>query len=329
MSRWRYGKRILSRCHHTDGGFQPLLSFLALGAQEVAQLQHGRRDLRAVHADHVERRRLSHHVRQQHLQAPGADVGADVQPRLVGDADAGHRPAPHHVRVVGAAVAADVHHVRRRVLVAVKTPAVVDDVVQHEAQTVVLREVVQRVQLAVLFDVVRRGHQHAAVVRRQRQRDQAGVLLPAVTDGDVDRLPVHVRHAVADAQLEHHLRIARLELVQPAHHQVAAQVGGHGDFQRAAQRFLALNQSVVPLLQQAQRFARVAQIVFALLRQPQRTRGARKQAQIQLALQALDGGAGQRRRDFQLAGGGRQAAAVGGADKHVQIIKAQQFSSFL
>ena len=203
-----------------------------------------------------------------------------------------------------------------------EAPAVVHFLAQHEAQAVMAGQVVGGGGGAALLQIGGRGAEHAAVRVRQRQGHQAGILRPAIAKCRVHRLAVDIGRAVGQVQAQIHACVLALELVQPGHEHVAAQVGGGGQLQRAAQSGLAASQLVAHLAQAGQRGAAVLQKQLALLREPQAARGAHEQGHAQLCLQPLERCAGRSRRQVQGTRRGREAAAVCGAHEDIQVLQA-------
>lgn len=165
-------------------------------------------------------------------QAAGGDVFAEVQRRFVGDAAAGDGPAADGVAVVADSVAADLD--ASFPAVALEAPEVVQFVGDPETEAVVPNEGFGRFGNAVFFQIGGGGAEQASVVCAQGQGDQAGVVLHAVADCQIDRLAINVGGTVAELQAETDVGPAYLEIVQPAEDVIAAEVGGQRDLQVVA-----------------------------------------------------------------------------------------------
>ena len=158
-----------------------------------------------------------------------------------------------------------------------------------------------RLRRAVTRQIGRRRAHHAAVGFGQGQRNQAGVGGRAVAHREVHRLAEQIGQPVADAHLEADAGMAALEFIQPGQQHVAPQVRGHRDRQRAADGGLVARQRVAAGVQRCDGRAGVLQVALAVRRQPQAARGADEQPGLQRQLQPFQGGAGDRRRQVQLA----------------------------
>ncbi len=95
--------------------------------------------------------------------------------------------------------------------------------------------------------------------------------------------------------------------------------------QHAADSGAPALQGLTPFLQGEQRGAGVAEEALALGGQPQAAGGAGQQACLQLGFEALEGGAGHRRRALQPPRGGGKAAGFGGAHEDLEIVQTQHF----
>ena len=113
---------------------------------------------------------------------------------------------------------------------------------QHIQQAIVLGQLLQVPGFTVLREVAGRGAQHTHILRRHRQRDQAGVFGFAVAQGDVHRLAKQVGNAVAQQQAHGQLRVLTLEFIQPRQQMVAAEVRRRRQLQHAADMILAAGQ---------------------------------------------------------------------------------------
>lgn len=158
-----------------------------------------------------------------------------------------------------------------------------------------------------------------------RQRHQTGVFRFAVADGDVHRLAEQVGDAVAEVQTNAQARMLALEIVEPGQQHIAAEIRRGGKLQHAGDVLAATGQLPLPLGEALQGASRMGQELLAFRGQAQAAGGAHEQAGVELLLQALERGAGHGGRDVALAGSGREAAVVGGADKQGEIVEAQHF----
>ena len=106
---------------------------------------------------------------------------------------------------------------------------------------------------------------------------------------------------------------------------VATEVGRQGNLQVVAYHLAAGGDFLGDIAQPGQRQAGGRQQAFAFARQAQAARRAQHQRHAQFAFQPFQAGAGQRRRQVELAGGGGQAAEFGGADEDLEVGQAADF----
>ena len=58
-------------------------------------------------AQQIQRSTLAEKLRQQHFEASGEDIGADIEPRFISNARPRHRPQPYDVGVITEAITTD------------------------------------------------------------------------------------------------------------------------------------------------------------------------------------------------------------------------------
>ncbi|MDT4866032.1 hypothetical protein FQZ97_1008680 [compost metagenome] len=117
--------------------------------------------------------------------------------------------------------------------------------------------------------------------------------------------------------------MGQLELIEPGQQGIAAEVRGRRQLQQPAYPGLAAGQLLASVFQVLQGQSGMTEEQLAFRGQAQAARGAGEQPRLQLHLQALERGAGHRRRNIQPPCGGGQAAYLGGADKQLQVIEAE------
>lgn len=288
-------------------------------AQLRVQLPHGRRELLAVRAHQLQRNAAADTVEQQ-LQAPGPHVFAQVQPGLVGDAFAGHRPAPHHVSVVADQRAAHGNH--RAACVDLEGPAIVGAAIELIDQAVVLAQILQSRGRATPLQIAGRGRQHAPVAFQQRQSHVVGVVEVTDADGHVDRVAEHVGDLVGQAQVQAQPRVRGAERAQPRQQQVAAEVRRRRQLQGAVQFGVFALHAGLALAQGRQYLLCIGQVQRAFASQAQAAGGAHEQAQVQLALQPCHRRGDLAGQQIGFAGGLGEAAQRGGADEQLQVVEA-------
>lgn len=257
---------------------------------------------------------------QQHLQAPGQHILAQVQPGLVGDAFAGHGPAPHHVGVVADQRAAYRNHAAAPVHL--ERPAIVGAAIELIDQAVVLAQILQARGRATPLQVAGRGGQHAPVAFQQGQGYVVGVIEVADADGHVDRFAEHVGDLVGQAQVQAQSRVRGAERAQPGQQQVAAEVRRRRQLQDAVQLGVLALHAGLAFAQGGQHLLRIRQVERALAGQAQAAGRAHEQAQVQLALQPCHRRSDLPGQQVGLAGGLREAAQRGSADEQLQIVEA-------
>lgn len=255
-------------------------------AQLRMQLPYRWRELLAVRAYQLQRDAAANTVQQQ-LQAPGQHVLAQVQPGLVGDAFAGHRPASHYIGVVADQRTAHRNHAAAPV--DLERPAIVGAATELVDQAIVLTQLVQAGGRTAPLQVAGRGREYAPVAFQQGQGDVVGVVEVADADGHVDRVAEHISHFVGQAQVQAQPRVRGAKGAQPGQQQVAAEVRGRRQLQGAVQLGVLALHARLALAQGSQHLLRVRQVQRALAGQAQAAGGAHEQAQVQLAFQPRHG----------------------------------------
>jgi len=165
-------------------------------------------------AQQIQRSTLAEKLRQQHFEASGEDIGADIEPRFIGNTRPRHRPQPYDVGVITEAIATD--RQADFALAVMKTPMVMHAAAEHVQQAIVLRQLFELTRLAVARQVGRRGAEHAAIVRGDGQGHQTRIFRFAVAQGDVHRLAEQVGDTVTEQQAHGQLRVLALKLVETA-----------------------------------------------------------------------------------------------------------------
>ena len=194
------------------------------GHEHFPQQVDGFAQLGTVGTQQIERRTLATQFRQDHAQAAGQHIAADIQPGFIGDAHPGHRPAAHHIGIVAESVATDGQADVPSAVV--KGPVVMDPAAEHIEQAIVLSQLFQMPRLSVTRKVTGRGAQYAHIVRCDGQSDQAGILGLAIAQGDIHRLAKQVSDPIAQQEPHGELRVVALELVQPRQQVVATKSEG-------------------------------------------------------------------------------------------------------
>ncbi|MNL17580.1 hypothetical protein D3C87_1386810 [compost metagenome] len=200
---------------------------------------------------------------------------------------------------------------------------VVNAAAEHEQQAIVLRQLLQLPRLAMPGEVTRRGTQHAAVLRGDGQRHQAGVLRLAVTQGDVHRLPKQIGDAVTQQQTHGEFRVFALKLVQPGQQQVATEVRRRRQLQHAADLILATGQQTPTFIEVAQGRPSIFEKAFTFGGQAQATGRAGEQTGTELLFDALQRRAGHRCRHVHAPRSRRQATEVRRPNEQLQVIETQ------
>ncbi|QNG70791.1 hypothetical protein NIPOLPBK_04034 [Stenotrophomonas maltophilia] len=250
------------------------------------QLPHRRRELLAVRAHQLQRNVAADAVEQQ-LQASGQHVFAQVQPGFVGDAFAGHRPAPHHVGVVADQRAA--HRDHGAAPFDLERPAIVGAATELVDQAIVLAQFVQAHRRAPSLQVIGRSREHTTVAFEQGQGHVAGVVEVADADRHIDRIAEHVGHFIGQPQVQAQPWMRGSERGQPRQQQVATKVRRRRQLQRAMQFGVLALHAGPPFAQGSQHLLRIRQVQRALAGQAQAAGGTHEQAQVQFAFQPRHG----------------------------------------
>ena len=180
-----------------------------------------------MRANHIQRHHVSLIVRQQHPQPPFADIIADVEFRLEGDALPGNRQAAYHLGVIAHDSAGNLH-VMDFPLQA-QRPAVERSAAQHVGQRVVSGQIFQRLRFAVFGYPAGRGYQHPAIIRRNGQRNKRGIVVIAVAKRDVHRVFKHVGPMIGKQYPQAQRRMPLAKIAKHAQKQIAPKVRRHGD----------------------------------------------------------------------------------------------------
>ncbi len=255
-------------------------------AQLRMQLPHRRRELLAVRAHQLQRNVAAEAVEQQ-LQASGQHVFAQVQPGFVGDAFAGHRPAPHHVGVVADQRAA--HRDHGAAPVDLERPAIVGAATELVDQAIVLTQFVQTHRRAPSLQVIGRRREHTTVAFEQGQGHVVGVIEVADADRHINRIAEHVGHFIGQPKVQAQPWMCGSECGQPRQQQVATKVRRCRQLQRAVQFGVLALYAGPPFAQGSQYLLRIRQVQRALAGQAQAAGGTHEQAQVQFAFQPRHG----------------------------------------
>ncbi|GJB77863.1 hypothetical protein KAM380_023280 [Aeromonas caviae] len=116
-----------------------------------------------------------------------------------------------------------------------------------------------------------------------------------IPDTRIQLLADKVGHLIADPQLQRHLGVQPLEIVEPGQQQIPANIRRDGQAKCTRDLISPFGQRHLTGVQCVQGLTGMGQISLTIIREPQTPRGAHEQPGTQAAFQSLDSPAGQGR----------------------------------
>jgi hypothetical protein len=172
--------------------------------------------------------------------------------------------------------------------------------------------------LAFTGNVVRRRAQHTPV-RRELAGDERAVLRHAEADRQVDVLLHEIRQRVRQRERERHFGVERVELVEPVHQQIAAEVRSRRHAHLAAHHALPGLERGFRVVQRLQRLAATVQIETAFVGEPQLAGRALEKPRLQAGFELGEARARGGGRETHFAARRGQTALLRGLDKEANV----------